>query len=147
MHLTRFTDYALRILIYLGINNDRTCTILEIADRYKISKNHLVKIVHQLGKEGIITTTRGRDGGLKLANEPSDITIGEIVRNTEENFNLVECFDLSKNQCQLTSACVLSDVIHNALKAFLKVLDEITLADIIEPEKKELMNLLRIKVI
>jgi len=141
MHLTRYTDYAIRTLIFLGINEGRTCTIPEIADRYQISKNHLMKIVHQLGKEGIIDTVRGRGGGLRLKRAPKDLTVGEIVRLTEEDLNIVECFDPSRNQCQITSACVLSSAVDRALSAFMAVLDEVSLADVIKPEK-ELAKLL-----
>ncbi|MDE0943583.1 MAG: Rrf2 family transcriptional regulator, partial [Alphaproteobacteria bacterium] len=80
MHLTRYTDYALRTLIYLGINESRTCTIAEIAQRYRISNNHLMKIVHQLGKEDLIHTVRGRGGGLRLGRPPALMTVGEVVR-------------------------------------------------------------------
>ncbi len=141
MHITRYTDYALRVLIYLGINEDRTCTILEISERYKISKNHLMKIVHQLGQEGFIETVRGRGGGMRLGRAPEDMTVGEVVRVTEEDFNIVECFDPARNQCQITSACVLSSALGRALNAFLGVLDGVTIADIIKPEKELAMLL------
>ena len=141
MHLTRYTDYALRVLIYLGINEGRTCTIPEIAGRYKISKNHLMKIVHQLGKAGLIDTVRGRGGGLRLGRLPTSMTVGEVVRLTEEDLHIVECFDSTRNQCQITSACILSGAVDRALSAFMDVLDEVTLADIIKPEK-ELARLL-----
>jgi len=141
MHLSRYTDYALRTLIYLGINEGRTCTIPEIATRYKISRNHLMKIVHQLGREGVIETVRGRGGGLRLAPASKNMSVGEIVRITEEDLNLVECFDPTRNQCQITSACVLSSAVNTALAAFMKVLDGVSLADIIKPEK-ELAKLL-----
>ena len=143
MHITRYTDYALRVLIYLGISEDRTCTILEISERYKISKNHLMKIVHQLGQEGFIETVRGRGGGMRLGRAPEDMTVGEVVRVTEEDFNIVECFDPARNQCQITSACVLSSALDRALTAFLTVLDGVTIADLIKPEKelRKLLNL------
>ncbi len=141
MHLTRYTDYALRTLIYLGINEGRTCTIAEIAERYRISNNHLMKIVHQLGKEGLIDTVRGRGGGLRLGRSPALMTVGEIVRITEDDLNIVECFDPARNQCQITSACVMSSAIGEALAAFMQVLDGVTLADVIKPEK-ELAKLL-----
>ena len=144
MPLTRYTDYALRTLIYLGINKGRSCTIPEIAERYQISKNHLMKIVHQLGREGLIDTVRGRGGGLKLARPPQTVSVGEVVRLTEEDLNVVECFDGTTNQCQISSACVLSSAIDNALAAFLDVLDGVTLADIIKPER-ELAKLLGLK--
>jgi Rrf2 family transcriptional regulator, nitric oxide-sensitive transcriptional repressor len=146
MHLTRYTDYEFRTLMYIGINNNRNCTISEIAERYSISRNHLMKIVHQLGKEGMLKTIRGRDGGLRLGRDPGEVTVGEIVRVTEENFTLVECFDAAKNQCQITSACVLSSTVRDALAAFIEVLDSITLAEIIEPERGELVKLIGMEI-
>ena len=136
MRLTKYTDYALRTLIYIGVNQDRTCTIPEIAQSYDISRNHLMKIVHQMGKAGFIETVRGRGGGIRLGRAPALITVGEIVRVTEEDLNVVECFDPAKNQCQISTACVLSSSIGNALAAFLEVLDKVTLDDVIRPEKE-----------
>ncbi|MBT4490483.1 MAG: Rrf2 family transcriptional regulator [Rhodospirillaceae bacterium] len=136
MHLTRYTDYALRTLIYLGINEDRTCTIPEIAKRYNISRNHLMKIVHQLGTAGILETVRGRGGGIRLGQLPADLTVGSVVRITEENLNIVECFDPTRNQCQISASCVLASSLYQALGAFMEVLDKVTLADLIKPEKK-----------
>ena len=100
-----------------------------------------MKIVHQLGKEGLIDTVRGRGGGLRLGRPPALMTVGEIVRITEDDLNIVECFDPARNQCQITSACVLSSAIGGALAAFMQVLDGVTLADLIKPEK-ELAKLL-----
>lgn len=128
MQLTQYTDYALRTLIYLAICDDNA-TITEIAERYRISRNHLVKVVHNLGKLGYITTTRGRQGGLRLAYPPSEINMGEVVRRTEPNFHLVECFDASRNQCVITPACRLMGVLGEAFDAFLQVLDQYTLED------------------
>lgn len=130
MQLTQYSDYALRTLIYLAISTENT-TITEIAEHYKISRNHLVKVVHNLGKLGYITTTRGRQGGLRLAMPPGQINIGEVARNTEPNFNLVECFDRKNNRCVITPACKLKHVLGEAFHAFTKVLDRYTLADMI----------------
>ncbi len=135
MQLTRYTDYALRTLIYLGVNDGRNCTIPEIADRYHISRNHLMKIVHQLGKAGLIDTVRGRGGGMTLGRAPEELTVGEVVRLTEDNLNIAECFDPLTNQCQITAACVLSSALARSLAAFLAELDKVTLAEIIKPEK------------
>ena len=128
MQLTLYSDYALRTLIYLALWDD-SATISEIADQYQISRNHLVKVVHNLGKLGYITTVRGRHGGLRLAMPPDRINIGEVVRKTEPNFNLVECFDRQNNQCVITPACRLKGVLGEALRAFTTVLDQYTLAD------------------
>ena len=128
MQLTLYSDYALRTLIYLAINDDNV-TIADIAEDYKISRNHLVKVVHNLGKLGYITTTRGRHGGLRLAMRPEEINIGEVVRRTEPNFTLVECFDRKTNQCVITPACKLIGVLGEAFRAFNEVLNRYTLAD------------------
>ena len=92
MQLTRYSDYSLRTLIYLGLNRDRRCTIREIADAYGISENHLMKLVHQLGREGFVRTTRGKKGGLELAMPAREISVGAVFRAMEGNFHLVECF-------------------------------------------------------
>src|SRR5690625_3035720 len=94
MKLTNYTDYSLRVLIYLAIKGPETkSTITEITEAYQISRNHLTKVIHQLGQIGVITTTRGRGGGITLAQNPKEVTIGSIVRETEENFHMVECFN------------------------------------------------------
>lgn len=142
MQLTQYTDYALRTLIYLAVS-DANVTITEIAERYHISRNHLVKVVHNLGKLGYITTTRGRQGGLKLAFPPEKINIGEVVRRTEPNFHLVECFDAQRNTCVITPACRLMVTLDDAFRAFLAVLDQYTLADITE-NQRQLRKLLAI---
>ena len=134
MQLTRYSDYSLRALIYLGLNDHRRCTIREIAAAYGISENHLMKLIHQLGKEGFVTTTRGRNGGLELAMPAGEINLGEVFRATEGNFNLVECFaDRETNTCPIAGACVLTQVLETALDAFLEVLDRHTLADLLTP--------------
>lgn len=130
MQLTFYTDYSLRVLIYLAQAKGTAATISEISDFYRISRNHLVKVVHNLGAKGLIITTRGKHGGMKLARAPETIAIGEVVRLTEPNFNLVECFDLQKNRCVLTNTCKLKNVLYKAKKAFLDVLDAYTLADV-----------------
>ena len=134
MQLTRYSDYSLRALIYLGLNRDRRCTIREIADAYGISDNHLMKVIHRLGREGFVATTRGRNGGLELAKAASEIGLGEVFRATEGNLDLVECFaDGEKNTCPISGPCVLTHVLENALQAFLDVLDRHTLEDLLRP--------------
>ncbi|MBN8208382.1 Rrf2 family transcriptional regulator [Bacillus sp. NTK071] len=136
MRLTNYTDYSLRMLIYLGsMKGDKLASIQEIADAYQISKNHLMKVAHELGRKGYIETIRGRNGGLRLAHLPEDINVGTVVRSTEEDFNLVECFDKENNTCVISPACRLKHVLHNALSAYFEVLDGYQLADLIVNEK------------
>jgi Rrf2 family transcriptional regulator, nitric oxide-sensitive transcriptional repressor len=134
MHLTLFTDYSLRTLIYLGLHGDRLAAIADIADRFGIKQNHLTKVVHRLGQLGLVETVRGRHGGVRLARPPSDIPLGTLVRQTEENLAVVECF--VAGPCRLVGACKLECVLRDALGAFLDVLDRYTLADLLahEPE-------------
>lgn len=146
MQLTAYTDYALRVLIYLAVHEERWVTIAEMATAYGISKNHLMKIVRQLGQEGFIATLRGRRGGLRLAHPPHHLYLGEIVRKTEPHFHVVECFHAPTNCCPITPACGLANVLGEARDAFLAVLDRYTLADIIQ-EKQALVQLLKLQSI
>lgn len=142
MRLTMYTDFSLRVLIYLGAKKtNELSTIQAISDAYGISKNHLMKVTYELGKLGYIETVRGRGGGIRLAMEPETINIGQVVRHTEDDFHMVECFDCSTNTCVITPVCGLKGVIHLALQAYLKVLDQYTLADFLH-QKHELANLL-----
>jgi len=133
MHLTLHTDYALRLLMYLALRPDRRCTIEEIAAAYGISRNHLMKVALTLTREGFVESLRGRNGGLLLAAAPAAINLGTVVRGTEDNFTLVECFDGATNTCCLAPACLLKRPFAAAVKAFLATLDEYTLADLIGP--------------
>ncbi len=134
MQLTHYTDYSLRALIYLGLNDHRRCTIREIAVAYGISENHLMKLIHQLGQEGFITTTRGKNGGLELARPASEINLGDVVRVTEGHFQLVECFaGREKNTCPIAGPCRLTGVLEEGLQAFFDVLDRYTLEDMLKP--------------
>ena len=144
MHITRYTDYSLRVLIYLAAEGDRLTTIQEIADSYEISKNHLMKVVHQLNKKGYIETIRGKKGGMRLHMASEAINIGVLVRETEQDLNIVECFS-SRNGCKITPVCGLKSMFNEALNAFLSVLDQYTLADVIqEQHRPQLMRLLQI---
>lgn len=144
MHITRYTDYSLRVLIYLALQQERLATIQEIADSYDISKNHLMKVVHQLTLKGYIESVRGKNGGLRLHRQPDDINIGVLVRETEQDLNLVECFS-SNNKCCITPVCGLKNILAEALKAFLETLDQYTLADILpERQRPQLLRLLQI---
>lgn len=144
MHITRYTDYSLRVLIYLAVQGDELATIQEIADSYSISKNHLMKVVHQLNKKGYIETVRGKKGGMRLQMAPADINVGILVRETEQDLNIVECFS-SKNACRITPVCGLKSMLGEALTAFLETLDKYTLADVIQDQHRpQLLRLLQI---
>ncbi|MDH3232698.1 MAG: Rrf2 family transcriptional regulator [Alphaproteobacteria bacterium] len=136
MHLTRHTDYALRVLMYLGVRNGKLATIGEIAERYAISENHLMKVVHRLGRLGYIRTIRGRQGGILLERDPREINLGEVIRNCEDDMAVVECFDPSTNECRIAGACVFNWVLDDALGAFMAVLDRHTLGDLLSPAER-----------
>ena len=138
MRLTLYTDYSLRVLLYLANKEDELVTISELADFFKISRNHLVKVVHNLGLSGYIITSRGRHGGLKLARPAKNVLIGEVVRATEPDFDLLECFNPATDKCVITRTCSLKSVIFNAQAAFLGELDKYTLADMAKAPKKTL---------
>ncbi len=131
MRLNLQTDYALRLLMHLAVNQDRLCTIADIALRYDVSKNHLMKVAHLLGREGFIETVRGRAGGLRLARPAADINVGDIVRRMEADFAVVECFEGGAGECAITPACRLKSVLKEALEAFLSALDAYTLDDLV----------------
>ena len=131
MRLTRHVDLALRTLMYLGLRDDRVCTIAEIAAAYGISESHLMKVVHRLGVRGLVQTVRGRGGGLRLAVAPADIGIGRVVRLLEDDLGLVECFDGRTNTCPIAGACALTGILDEALDAFLGMLDRHSVADLL----------------
>ena len=135
MRLTQWTDYTLRVLMYCAATEGREqpVTITEVAEGYGISRSHLMKIVQQLAAQGLLETTRGRGGGMRLMVPASAINIGAVVRATETDFNLVECFDPATNQCRLSSHCRLKGVLWQAMQAYLAVLDSVTLADLMAP--------------
>jgi Rrf2 family nitric oxide-sensitive transcriptional repressor len=135
MRLTVYTDYTLRTLIYLALNAGRHATIAQIADTYRISQAHLTKVVHQLGVGGEIETLRGRNGGLRLKRPAAQINIGAVVRRTEPDLDLVPCFG-DAGACAIGGACVLQLALHEALAAFLGVLDRTTLADLVAPRRR-----------
>ena len=129
MQFTKFSDYALRVLMYAHAAGGRRVTIEEMAASYRISRAHLMKVVNSLTRAGYLTAVRGRSGGLVLARPAEDIRLGEVVRATEPDFSIVECFSTS-NQCVLTDCCRLPRILNEALRAFLSVLDRHTLASI-----------------
>lgn len=144
MRLTVYTDYALRLLMYLAVKQEGLVTIAEVAERYDISKNHLTKVAHQLGAAGYVESVRGRNGGLRLAKAPASIGLGEIVRRTEPDMALVPCFKPVDASCAIRSCCVLKRALEKARLAFLEVLDGYTLSDLAKP-RASLQALLAIK--
>jgi len=132
MRLTFHTDYALRLLMHLALAPERVVTISEVAGAFAISRNHLMKVAHELGKAGFLETSRGRGGGLRLSRAPERIVIGDVVRVMEEDFRIVECFDARTNTCCIAPVCKLKHLLREALEAWITVLDEATLADLVE---------------
>ncbi|MDZ7809904.1 MAG: Rrf2 family transcriptional regulator [Arhodomonas sp.] len=130
MRLTLYTDYSLRVLIYLGIKEDRFATISEIASRYDISRNHIMKVVYGLAQGEYIRTVRGKKGGMYLQRAPESINIGTLIRHTEQDLTLVECF-APDNRCAITHGCELKRILGDALQAFFAELDRYTLADLL----------------
>lgn len=126
MRLTRYTDYALRVLLYLGARPDRLCSIGEIARAYAISQNHLMKVVSDLASAGYVASARGRGGGIRLARPPTEINVGAVVRRTEDSFEIADC-----SACIIAPACSLRCLFKEAANAFLSVLDGRTLADLL----------------
>lgn len=133
MRLSDYTDYCLRVLLYCAARPDRRVTISELADYHALSRHHLMKIVSDLGRGGLLETTRGRGGGLRLRKDPAEIRIGDVVRSTETDFRLVECFDHDINRCVLTRGCRLRGLLDAALCAYFRELDSETLADLVIP--------------
>jgi len=123
MQLTRFTDYSLRVLVYLAATPGRLCTIAEIAACYEISESHLTKVVSHLAAAGYIDTVRGKGGGMALARSPDLINVGEVVRDCEDNMDIVECFNLETRSCPLLPGCTLKSVLIEARRNFLSTLD------------------------
>ena len=132
MRLTLHTDYALRLLMHLALAPERRVTISDVAEAFAISRNHLVKVAHELGKAGFVETVRGRGGGLRLARPAAEIAIGDVVRAMEEDFRIVECFDRGASTCCIAPACRLKRLLRDALEAWAAVLDGATLADLVE---------------
>lgn len=130
MRLTNFTDYALRVLMYAAVRDGQLITIEETAERYGISRTHLMKVANLLTRAGYLKAVRGRSGGLLLGKEPAAIGLGEVVRATEPDFNLVECY-APGGCCLLTPTCRLRGVLGEALLAFVATLDRYTLADLV----------------
>jgi Rrf2 family nitric oxide-sensitive transcriptional repressor len=133
MRLTVYTDYALRLLMYLALKDEGLATINEVAARYGISKNHLMKVAYDLGAAGYVETVRGRGGGLRLAKPAASLSLGDIIRQTEPDLALVPCFKPVDAPCAIEPCCVLRKALDKARRAFLEVLDAYTLKDLVRP--------------
>jgi Rrf2 family transcriptional regulator, nitric oxide-sensitive transcriptional repressor len=133
MRLAEYTDYTLRVLMYCAERPQQLVTIGELADHHRVSKNHLMKIVNDLARQGVLETTRGRGGGLRLMKKADQIRVGDVVRASETDFRLVECFDPATSQCTLSPSCRLKGLFNGALKAYFKELDGMTLAELTAP--------------
>ncbi|MEA2118550.1 Rrf2 family transcriptional regulator [Halomonas sp. QX-2] len=146
MHLTRFTDYSIRVLIFLAVKGEERSTINEIAETFDISRNHLMKVVQELSQKNYVTAIRGKNGGLLLTRDPATIVLGQLVREMEHGMELVECFH-SDNSCIITPSCRLRPILNEALTAFLAVLDRYTLADVLTNRYPQLAGLMRIPTV
>lgn len=145
MRLTRFTDYSLRVLIYLGLQQDRLVTIRSISDAFGISRNHLMKVVSLLTRMDYLKAQRGPGGGIRLARAPDQINLAEVILDTEEDLAMVECFDES-GKCVITPACRLQHIIAEALDAYMDTFKSHTLADLMNPQAR-LSSLLNIPAV
>lgn len=142
MRLTQYSNYALRILMFANLHNDRLCQCQEVADTFSISKAHLVKCVHQLGQWGFIQNIRGRNGGFRLAKPAEKITVGAVIRKTEDTLDLVECFNNQTNTCRIVSVCKLNRTLMRAMNSFMDEMDKVTIKDITS-NQRDLLALLQ----
>tara|TARA_B110000093_G_C12938493_1_gene396947 strand:- start:535 stop:960 length:426 start_codon:yes stop_codon:yes gene_type:complete len=140
MQLTKYTDLSLRVLMHLALQRDAISRIKDIAESYNVSRNHLVKVVHNLSTLGYIHSTQGRNGGIRLAVSPDDIVVGDIVRAVEPSLCLIDC---ESQQCPISSACLLKEALDEAMSTFLKTLDGYTVSDLVR-NKPQLLKLIRI---
>ena len=134
MQLTLYTDYSLRVLIYLAAHSNQNCTVSDIAQYYNISHNHLVKVVHNLSKNNLLSTSRGKGGGLRLSRPAEEIHLKEVIELTEPNFHLVECFNSEGRMCSVEPVCKLKGILYTAIDRFFEHLDQYTIADLIAKE-------------
>jgi Rrf2 family transcriptional regulator, nitric oxide-sensitive transcriptional repressor len=135
MRLTLHTDYALRVLMYVGVKGEVLSTIPEIVDHFDVSRGHVMKVVHHLGVLGYLETIRGKHGGIRLARKPAQINVGAVVRDMEEELGVLGCLQSSKGYCRIEERCVLRSALRDATNAFLATLDRYTLADLIKPRR------------
>jgi Rrf2 family nitric oxide-sensitive transcriptional repressor len=145
MRLTQFTDYSLRVLIYLALRPKERTTIDQLTNAYDVSRHHISSVVHHLAKLGYIHFTQGKGGGLTLALNPEQISIREIIENTENDFHIVECFNPEGNACPIEPLCVLKQALSEASKHFLETLEDYTIEDLVENKKRQLSRLLQIE--
>ncbi|OFX09261.1 MAG: BadM/Rrf2 family transcriptional regulator [Alphaproteobacteria bacterium RIFOXYD12_FULL_60_8] len=129
MHLTKFTDNSLRVLIFLSLEPERKVNITEIAEKCEVPRNHLIKVVHAMANRGLLETTRGKGGGVRLGRDPAEITVGEVVRVMEGNLNIVECYE---PRCPIVPMCRLRGLLNGARDEFLRALDKHTIAELVE---------------
>lgn len=135
MRLTLHTDYALRVLVHVGVQGGGLATITEIADCYGISKNHLTKVVNKLGRSGYLETVRGKNGGVRLRKDPATVRLGQLIRQTEDDFALARCLRDDKDEdCRLMGNCVARHAMVDGLEQFFAAMDKYTLADMIAAE-------------
>lgn len=145
MRLTSFTDYSIRVLIYLAVSHNEQPTIREIAERFGVSRNHLMKVVHELSKRGYVTALRGKNGGLRLNILPADMRIGTLISELESDLALTECLG-KNNQCILTPSCELKTILTEGLQSFFATLNEYTLEDILRGRRRaELVDIINIE--
>ena len=143
MRLTTFSDYTLRVLMFLAVERDRLATIPEIAAAYGISENHLMKVVHQLARSGVIESVRGKGGGIRLMRDPAEIRLGQIVRTSEGPSAIVECLSDQPEACKIVPACRLAPILVRAFNALYETLDEYSLADLVnKPDQANQLRLL-----
>jgi Rrf2 family nitric oxide-sensitive transcriptional repressor len=135
MRLTLRTDYALRVLIYVSLKGERLSTIPEIVTHFDVSKGHVMKVVHELGKRGYLETVRGKNGGLRLSRKPHQINVGAVVRDMEQELGVVGCLQGQEDFCRIQKHCVLKGALRDATNAFLATLDRYTLEDLIKPRR------------
>ncbi|MCW8881713.1 MAG: Rrf2 family transcriptional regulator [Sedimenticola sp.] len=136
MRLTTFSDYTIRVLIYIGLRPGEMATIGELAEAYAISKNHLMKVVYHLGQQGYVETVRGKGGGFYIALDPQDINIGELIRSTEQGTVMTACFTEGSCACRIETACQMKDMLEESIAAFYQVLDRYTLADLLKSKTR-----------
>ena len=132
MQITRFTDYGLRTLMYVAARSENISSVKEIAEHYGISRNHLVKVVHRLSQLGYIETTKGKGGGLQIAQGTENLCLGDLIKQLEPNMNIVECFDAETNTCRITGSCQLKNYLFEATKNFIDTMNKYTLADAVQ---------------
>ncbi len=142
MKLTRFTDYSLRVLIYLGLKTDERVTIREISESFQVSRNHLMKVVSNLTRMGYLNARRGPGGGITLARPATEINLADVICDMEEDMNLVTCF-YENGECVIKSVCRLKDVLQQALSSYIDELNRYSLQDLLQPEAQliEILNL------